>query len=277
MTDGLVVSLAIGLFSIGFLYFILYRFTPLRASQISLLLILLVFAVYIPYAILNWPGGDVFSIHLALFVTLAYGLGIIASSREKYLASFGKGQKKQWFHWGPALIIAFFGGVVVLNATFVTLAHQGLDSAAAKSLLPDAKKGAVTSFFPGVVSHDFQEKEDQFNVYVTDHKKQVAQGWHVKKGWLFEPVSGISNSFQIGVMDKTGQPISGSEVIVRFYRPSDQRLDQKYTLPETEKGIYRSAIKLDQPGSWRVVIHIKQGKKLHEIRAMTTVGDASNV
>jgi len=277
MTDGLVVSLATGLSIIGVLYFILYRFTALRASQVSLLLILLVFAIYIPYAIFNWPGGDVFSIHLALFVTLPYGSGIIVSSREKYLATFGKDQKKQWFHWGPALIIAFFGGVVALNAVFVTLAHQGLESAVAKAVLPESKSKTVTSFFPGVVSHDFQEKEAQFNVYMQAHKQQTAQGWQVKKGWLFEPVAGISNSFQIGVMDKSNQPISDSEVIVRFYRPSDQRLDKKYTLPETEKGIYRSAIKLDQPGTWRVVVHIKQGEKVHEIRAMTTLKLADDV
>ncbi|MDQ7015023.1 MAG: FixH family protein [Gammaproteobacteria bacterium] len=276
MVDDLVGSLATGLSAIGVLYFILYRFTALRASQVSLLLILLVFAIYIPYAIFNWPGGDVFSIHLALFVTLPYGSGIIVSSREKYLATFGKDQKKQWFHWGPALIIAFFGGVVALNAVFVTLAHHGLESAVAKALLPESKGNTVTSFFPGVVSHDFHEKESQFNVYMQEHKQQTKQGWQVKKGWLFEPMAGISNSFQVGISDRDNVAISAAEVIVRFYRPSDQRLDQKFILPETEKGIYRSAIKLDQPGTWRVVIHIKQGEKLHEIRAMTSLQSAGD-
>ncbi len=277
MTDNLVISLASGLAMIGVLYFILYRFTALRASQVSLLLILLVFATYIPYAIFNWPGGDVFSIHLAVFVTLPYGSGIIVASREKYLATFGKDQKKQWFHWGPALIIAFFGGVVALNAVFVTLAHQGLESDVARAVLPTAKGGSITSFFPGVVSHDFHEKESQFNIYMQEHKQQTAQGWQVKKGWLFEPVAGISNSFQVGVSDRDNYSISAAEVIVRFYRPSDQRLDQKYSLPETEKGIYRSAVKLDQPGTWRVVVHIKQGGKIHELRAMTSLKAADDV
>ncbi|MCK7581464.1 MAG: hypothetical protein MZV65_41435 [Chromatiales bacterium] len=64
-------------------------------------------------------------------------------------------------HWGPAAIGGFFIFVAVSGAVFVAVAERGLTPSLRNWLLPEARSGReVTSMFSGVISHDFQQKEE---------------------------------------------------------------------------------------------------------------------
>ena len=177
-TTGLLGVIGIGV-TLEILAFVLLRFlTKLDGKAMATIIALGVIGVFIPWVIINWPGGDVFAIEIGIFLVVAYVLGII-----------GRRAGKSW-HWGPALIFGFFVFVIAVNVIFVTLAETGITGIFSK-LLPEPQTSTVAnSRFPGTVSHDFQEKEALYNAYLRDVVEQQERGWQVRKGWQRKPVVG---------------------------------------------------------------------------------------
>lgn len=86
---------------------------------------------------------------------------------------------------GPAAITGFFIVVAILGALFVSVAERGLTPSLWSWLMPTADNGRkVTSVFPGVISHDFHQKEALYNQYLQQVERQRQRGWQVQKGWL---------------------------------------------------------------------------------------------
>ena len=268
--DSLLVSLSVGV-GLAFLAFVLlYKFTRLSGKQVALIVALAVLAIYLPLAIIAWPGADVLAIHLALYLITPYGLGIITAHWE----AMGREREGRFFHWAPATIVVFFMLIAVVDAIIISLASNGMPTHWAERLLPEPKGGGkVSSFFPGTVYHDFQEKEELYNEYLEQLQRQHERGWQVHRGWTETPVAGQSIPFQVEVFDKGGAPVAGASVNIEFLRPSDRRADQSVTLVEEEPGRYGSRVALPLPGVWDVLIHIRRGEDLHEVRGMTTVQD----
>ena len=220
---------------------------------------LTVMLVYVPWAILTWPGADVFAIHLAIFLTLAYGLGVIG------------GRVGRGWHWAPVALIGFFSVVVVTNVVFLGVAERGMTGLFAR-LLPEPRVGdVVDSQFPGTVSHDYQEKEALYNRYLEQVEQQELRGWSVRKGWLLPPVMGEPATFIVAVADRDGKPISGAAVDGRFLRTSNSRNDLVFAMDEVKDGEYRTILELPLQGRWALVLEIRRDDDRHEVRASTTV------
>jgi hypothetical protein len=123
---------------------------------------------------LRWPGGDVFAIHLAIYLLASLACGMLLGTR-----SGGRG-----LHWGPATLIGFFIFVAVTGAVFVSVAERGLNPTlwVRDWLLPEpVSRREVTSMFPGVISHDFHKKEALYNQYLQQVERQRQRGWQVQK------------------------------------------------------------------------------------------------
>ena len=88
--NDLIMSIGLGVVAELTLYFLLTRVFKLQAKAAAMAIAMLMVLIYVPWAIMVWPGADVFAIHLAIFLTFAYGLGLIGSRQ-------GKG-----WHWAPA-------------------------------------------------------------------------------------------------------------------------------------------------------------------------------
>jgi nitrogen fixation protein FixH len=220
---------------------------------------LLAILIYVPWAILTWPGADIFAIHLAIYLTAAYALGAIG------------GRVGRGWHWAPALIVGFFVMVIVTNVVFLGVAEQGITGLFAK-LLPKPQGSEVAdSRFPGTVSHAYQEKEAQYNAYLRQVEEQQARGWQVRKGWLHRPVVAQPATFVVAVSDDHGVPVSGAEVKGRFLRTSSSRDDLDFTMSEVAPGEYRVTLTMPLHGLWQLVLRINRGEALHEIRADTSV------
>ncbi len=259
-------GLAIGLGLIVVANALLIRFARLSAKQAAATVALVTLGLYVPYSILRWPGGDVFAIHLAIYLLAALACGML----------FDRRASGQSLHWGPAAISGFFIFVVVSGALFVAVAERGLTSTLGRWLLPETGRGAVSSMFPGVISHDFHKKEALYNDYLQQVKRQQQRGWQVQKGWLGEPVANEPALFRVVVHTRAGEPLTGATVTGQFLRPSTSTLDVAFTLTEREPGGYETTVTLPAPGQWNLVLSIRQGDDLHEIRASTTVGAARN-
>ena len=261
-------TLPIGLLLQLLVFFVLWRGLRQAAKAAALIVGLLALALYVPYAILMWPGADVVALHIAVFLVTAYALGLITGYRESQAHSGAGG-----FHWAPTLIIAFFVVLILFNAVLVVVATRGLPEPLARLLLPNTAERSVTSSFPGVVANDFQKKEALYNAYLQQVREQQARGWVVRKGWVGEARAGRPALFQITIDDRDGRPVSGAEVRGRFLRASDTRLDRNITLTETVRGSYQGEITLPVHGAWELMLEIRRGDDRHEIRAATTVAE----
>ena len=258
-----------GILIIVVLFLLLLRILRIEVKALAGLLAILVLGIYVPLAIIFWPGADVFAIHLALYLVTVYVLGIIFSQRAKQPAT-----DKGWFHWGPAAIVGFFLLIISVDAILIVVAQKGLHMEMAFRLLPEPRSGGqVSSFFPGTVSHDFREKEAMFNRYIEQRQAQQLRDWQVRKGWLNTPQVNQPLVFQVSVSDKQGQAVVGASIEGTFMRPSNSRLDQSFRMRETEAGLYRVELTLPEPGHWGLLLKIVKHDAMHEIRAQTEVLD----
>lgn len=221
---------------------------------------LLVLLIYVPWAVLTWPGADIFSMQLAILLTVALALGMLS------------GRVKRRWHWGPWLFVGFFVFVVATNIVFLGVAEQGITGLFAR-LLPEPQGGGrvVDSRFPGTVSHDFQEKESLYNAYLRQVDAQRARGWQVRKGWQRLPVAGERATFIVAVADRDGAPVRGARVEGEFLRTSNSRDDMTFAMTEVAAGEYRVNLVMPLPGHWQLVLQVHRGNELHEVRAETSV------
>lgn len=244
----------------------LARFTPLPAAQAAAAVALTTLVLYLPWVMVAWPGGDVVAVYMAIYLCASFICGVFLTARVQDRSS------KQSWHWGPMAIIGFFVVLIGVDSVFILLAQRGLAPSLGTRIFPgDADKGAVQSSFPGVISHDFQEKEALYNAYLQRRREQAERGWQVQKGWLSKPIQGEPAIFKVAARTQDGEPIVGAVVEGRFLRPSDSRLDTEFTLPEVEPGIYQTQLSLPAPGRWNLVLLLQRDGAVHEIRANTSV------
>ena len=265
---SLVYTLLGGALLIVIVFLLALKILRVEAKALAGLMALLVLGVYVPVAIIFWPGADVFAVHLAVYLITVYALGIIFSQRAAHAQNGG-----HWFHWGPAAIIGFFMFIVAVDSILIVVAQKGLGKEVALHFLPEPRSGGkVSSFFPGTVSHDFREKEELFNRYIEQRRAQQERNWQVRLGWSQDPHAGKPSVFQILVRDKDGKAIDQATVTGRFMRPADSKLDQSFTMVQSKPGHYQVELTLPAPGKWELELNIKQGEALHEIRAGTEIG-----
>ncbi|HCK80428.1 MAG TPA: FixH family protein [Candidatus Competibacter sp.] len=240
----------------------LVRFGRTSAKQAAAVVALATVGLYVPYSVIRWPGGDIFAIHLGIYLLVSLACGMLLDSRAS-----GKG-----VHWGPAAITGFFIFVAIAGAVFVAIAERGLTPAVWGRWLPASESGRqITSVFPGVISHDFHKKEALYNQYLQQVERQRQRGWQVQKGWLGKVSVNEPSVFRVAVRTREGGPVAGAEVAGQFLRPSDSRQDVAFTLVETAPGIYETTLNLPWAGTWNLVLQIRKGEDLHEIRAVTQV------
>lgn len=267
MNALLLISLLVGVGLIVASNFLLLRLTTLTPLQAAAGVALVTLGICLPWAIVVWPGGDVLAIRLAIYLMTTFVCGIYFSSRNS-----PDGDRRQRWHWGPAAITGFFVALIIVDSVFILLAARGLSPQLSSQLLPGAPdKGPVSSVFPGVIFHDFQEKEALYNVYLQQRRQQTERGWQVRKGWLTKPIEGEPTAFKVAAQTRHGEPLSGALVTGQFLRPADSRLDKDFTLAEVAPGVYQGELSLPAPGRWNLVLQLQRGSETHEIRASTSV------
>ena len=268
--DNLVLTLAVGALLIVAANLLLVRITPLDARQVSTLVALATLAIYVPLSVIYWSGGDVFAIHLAIYLIASLAFGMIAGGRQKRATVAGGSRVRM--HWGPVAIIAFFVLLVAVDSVLVMLAQGELSPAITRVILP-APLGnrEVSSVFPGTISHDFQKKELLYNQYVAKMEQQRERGWQIKKGWVETPVLGEPATFIVEARTRDGNPLGEAEISGEFLRPSNSREDTPFVMHEIEPGFYQAQLRLTEPGDWDLILQLRKGEDLHEIRASTNV------
>jgi len=271
MSD-LVGSILIGILLIIAVFFIFFRLLRMGGKLSASMVSLLVLGIYVPLSIFKWPGGDIFAIHMAMYMVTAYLLGIISSYREKRLAELPSGEKAPFFHWGPATIVGFFLFLIVVDSIFVTWATQGVSGDVAAWLFPKPRNaGHVESHFPGTVSKDYQKAQSEYNAYLEQLETQKKRGWQIHKGFTETPHVGEDQVFQVELRDKQGKLLPGAEINGRFMRPSNSKQDVDFNMKEVSPGLYQVHLSLAYPGNWDLDMHIRRGEEKHLLQGSTYV------
>jgi len=281
-----------------FIFFIFYKVVHFRGIVAALLTALVILMIYLPLAILNWPGVDIFAIHFAFFMMIAYGLGIITSRKQK------EGEKKG-LHWGPVVIIVFFILLAMVDSTIINFATKGVEGGFAQALLPEPKKlsynldeeslalqkqrykkrlseefkatyleginTGTQSKFPGTVAYDINNREAKYNSDLVQLQQQQARGWQVEGGWLTAPTTASTQIFRIVMLDKIGNPLKDLQLEIDFMRPSDTQKDQRHHFVNKGDGSYEVTTRLAVAGLWNIEIRASKGDMLHRVRGKTSV------
>lgn len=271
--DNIVISLGLGVALIAALFFALYRFTHLRGYQTAGLVLAVTLLIFVPYSVINWAGADVFAIHLALYVIVPYGLGIITTQLE---SESGSKARRTRLHWAPMVMLVFFGIVATVNAILLTVATHGMPSQLIGILLPAPESQAthVTSGFPGTVARISERKEALAKPYLDQWERQRELGWEVQQGWLSPPATDAPALFQVRVRDQHGHPISDAAVQGHFLRISDFNLDQSVILDAVGGGLYQAEVWLPAAGRWDLLLQVEHPDGVFEQEAMTRVREA---
>ncbi len=271
--NNLLLTLALGVLFILVVHSSLRFFTKLSSIKSALLTLGLVSSVYIPLLLIDWPGADVIAIQFAIYGITIYLLAILHSQaiihQQKMLA--GTATKKSW-HWAPLAIIGFFVVVVSVDSIFITIAQQGSDSLLRGMFIPEPKGGGkVSSYFPGIIEHNYHEKEDLYN----DHQKRLNQqrqrGWQIKYGWSEKPVANKPAIFILSLKDKTGAPITHAQIAGSFQRGNTSKQDQLVSLKESDDGLYKISITLKYPGRWELLLKVKSPQGDYDLKATTDI------
>ena len=269
--SNIVVTLLGGVFLIAVTFILIYRLSQMSGKMVAVVMAFVVIGVYVPVSIFIWPGADVFAIHIALFLVSVYVLGIVTSQRDTRRLS---GKTGFGFHWAPAAIVTFFVLLIIADSFFIMFATKGMDTRFAKWLLPEPVSGGkVSSHFPGTVSHDYHEKQNQYNEYLKRFKSQQLRDWKIRKGWLGKAIVNKPAIFRVEIKTNDNQVVVKAKVSGTFLRPANSNQDTKFVMQEVEPGIYQQSITLIEPGNWDLILKIHKGKDEHELRAKTVISE----
>lgn len=238
------------------------RVAPVLAAGLVAVATLL---VYLPLALVFWPGGDVATIQLTAFLLASLVCGLFWQARQQGASARG--------YLGPRVIVGFFVGLVAVDSVFILVAERGLPPSIGSALLPEPRNGNAVRFaFPGVVADNYQKKESLYNEFLAQQRRQAARGWRVRKGWLDgKPRAGEPAVFQVEARTRTGEPLSGAVVGGTFAWAGNSALDTPFAMEEVAPGLYRAELSLPAAGRWQLLMNLDRADERHEIRATTAV------
>jgi nitrogen fixation protein FixH len=196
----------------------------------------------------RWPGLDVRAIHISVFIAAGLMLYMTSQYRQR---SPGR------MHWAPKLLIAFFAGLAVINATLLYIATQGLPQPLAQRWLGGAGTGRIYSGFSGVVEHG-QEAAKAVSSALNQRHSESQLGWQVSVRGLLE-AGGMRRSVQVQVIDRTGLPVTGLAAELWLSRPGAAEAEQKQALAATAAGEHAGLLTLPASGRWLVELRLNQG------------------
>lgn len=169
---------------------------------------------YLVYAIGQPVGLDVVTMHIIAYPTVAVLLGMLNSP---------KARRDSRMHWAPKLLIGFFLALMVIMASFVYIAGQGVPPAVAQYLLPNIKGKNVHTGFAGVVEHQ-QDAAKGIGHHLKMEDKLARLGWQVEVNGLAGLHAGSQAPISVHVVDAAGRMVDAVAVSLTWNRPGQPGL-----------------------------------------------------
>jgi nitrogen fixation protein FixH len=133
-------------------------------------------------------------------------------------------------------ILVFFGVVIAVNITMMTLAVETL---------------------PGTDVDNPYAAGLAYNKEISAARAQEARGWHVVAH--VERQADGQGTIRVEARDGAGVPVSGLAFFARLAHPIDRRADHSVSLFEDEPGVYRGTTENVAAGQWELIIEGERG------------------
>jgi len=198
----------------------------------------------------RWPGLDVAALHISVFSAAALVLFAMTQFRRR------SGER---MHWVPKLLIAFFIGLVFLNAALLQIATKGLPEPMARWWL-GSDGGAVYSGFSGVVPHG-ENAAKAVSSELSEAHRESQLGWQVEVSGLDS--IGPGGPILVRIKDRTGLPVERVDAEVRLLRPGVTEASLSLPLASAEAGVYTGVLTLPAKGRWLLEMRLMQDGKLY--------------
>lgn len=126
---------------------------------------------------------------------------------------------------------------------------------------------------PNLVDKNYYENGRAYEATVLQQvTEREALGWNMQLqtpstivGETVTYLLGSSGTYQFYVQDKNSQALSGAQVTLFAYRPSDSQSDMKVKMVEVSSGIYQAYLNLPLQGAWMLTAQAKLGKDVSEV------------
>jgi nitrogen fixation protein FixH len=189
----------------------------------------------------------VVAIHISVFLAAGLVLHILTLQRRRSTGGL---------HWVPKLLIGFFAGLVVINATLLYIATRGLPEPVARWWL-GSEGNKVYSGFSGVVPHH-QDAAKAVSSALTQAHDERQLGWQVAVEGL-QAVLGEVQTLQVRAKDRTGLPLSQLQAEILLLRPGAPAAHVRLPLRAAGAGVYVGDLTLPEKGRWIVELRLSQG------------------
>jgi nitrogen fixation protein FixH len=131
----------------------------------------------------------------------------------------------------------------------------------------------TTRHKPNLVDKDYYEEGRKFESTILQQMEaRKALGWDMKLqipstivGETVTYLLGSSGTYQFSIQDKTGHALSGAQVKLFAYRPSDSKADLKVKMVEVSAGNYQAYLNLPLQGAWMLTAQARLGKDVSEV------------
>lgn len=203
---------------------------------------------YLFYAAWRWPGLDMAAIHVAVFLSAALALHMLAR----------RGTVLHHTHWIPRLFVAFLVLLVALNAGFLYIATHGLPPVVATWILPDTGGSRVHTAFSGVVGHGREAAKAQSTALSHAHL-QAQLNWRVEPEWPAARVVGAPVELRAKVVSDHGVVPGDIRVRVHLMRSGKKTPESSMALHLSETGHYSGTLVFPAPGRWWAELEAHRG------------------
>jgi len=137
-----------------------------------------------------------------------------------------------------AMLVLFFGVIVSVNATILTVALRTM---------------------PGVETKSAYETSQHFNEEIARQHERDARGWKAVANLSRQ---GEGATLGVTLADRLGQPLSGLSATARLRHPATSARDHMATLNERQPGRYEATVERAEAGSWILELQTRRGEEV---------------
>lgn len=126
---------------------------------------------------------------------------------------------------------------------------------------------------PNLVDKDYYEKGRKFESTVLQQvAERKALGWDMKLqipstivGETVTYLLGSKGTYQFTVQDRNSKFLTGAQVTLFAYRPSDSKADLKVKMVEVSAGNYQAYLDFPLQGAWMLTAQARLGNDISEV------------
>jgi len=149
-----------------------------------------------------------------------------------------------------AMLVLFFGVIISVNATIMTVALRTM---------------------PGVETRSAYEDSQQFNAEIARQHERDARGWSAA-ATLFRQGEGAA--LTVTLADRLNHPLAGFTTTARLRHPATSARDHELALTEPAPGRYEARFDHIESGAWILELQARRGEEVVFLsRSRVTLGE----